>query len=350
MNFLNIVLVHCSDGWDRTAQLTSLAMLMMDSHYRTLNGFVTLIDKEWFSMGHKFCERFGFSTDGWGSDDRSPVFQQFIECVYQMMAQMPNVFEFNEALLIFILQAVQSGYFGNVYTNSEKEQLEIRSCTLSLWSVVYGNITAFTNCSYSFQKSVCIPITSIKRINVWSNWFLAWHDTIWSRIWQRRMESLQAADESFIDSLLPPMRWMENNSTKNCSESDCHRPFTVYRRRHHCRVCGLIFCERCSNYKRIVPAVSSSLLSRTCKNCANLIDMTNRYNSRNTNRPHAMRITISKTTVPRIESEDSTDDGRIGIRGYGDFRESCNTSRNFNSTQSNISIEKCRSHSFSDVM
>ncbi len=30
------VLVHCSDGWDRTAQLTSLSMLMMDKYYRTL--------------------------------------------------------------------------------------------------------------------------------------------------------------------------------------------------------------------------------------------------------------------------------------------------------------------------
>lgn len=33
------VVVHCSDGWDRTAQLTSLAMLMLDSYYRTLRGF-----------------------------------------------------------------------------------------------------------------------------------------------------------------------------------------------------------------------------------------------------------------------------------------------------------------------
>lgn len=33
------MVVHCSDGWDRTAQLTSLAMLMLDSHYRTLRGF-----------------------------------------------------------------------------------------------------------------------------------------------------------------------------------------------------------------------------------------------------------------------------------------------------------------------
>ncbi|CAF4447663.1 unnamed protein product, partial [Adineta steineri] len=29
------VLVHCSDGWDRTAQLTSLSMLMLDPYYRT---------------------------------------------------------------------------------------------------------------------------------------------------------------------------------------------------------------------------------------------------------------------------------------------------------------------------
>ena len=34
------VLVHCSDGWDRTSQLTSLSQLMMDSYYRTINGFI----------------------------------------------------------------------------------------------------------------------------------------------------------------------------------------------------------------------------------------------------------------------------------------------------------------------
>ena len=34
------VLVHCSDGWDRTSQLTSLTQLMMDYHYRTVSGFM----------------------------------------------------------------------------------------------------------------------------------------------------------------------------------------------------------------------------------------------------------------------------------------------------------------------
>lgn len=49
------VVVHCSDGWDRTAQLTSLAMLMLDSYYRTLRGFQVLIEKEWLSFGHRFA-------------------------------------------------------------------------------------------------------------------------------------------------------------------------------------------------------------------------------------------------------------------------------------------------------
>ena len=33
------ILVHCTDGWDRTAQLAALAMLMLDPYFRTIRGF-----------------------------------------------------------------------------------------------------------------------------------------------------------------------------------------------------------------------------------------------------------------------------------------------------------------------
>jgi hypothetical protein len=41
------VLVHCSDGWDRTPQLCSLAQILLDPFFRTMHGFQILIEKEW---------------------------------------------------------------------------------------------------------------------------------------------------------------------------------------------------------------------------------------------------------------------------------------------------------------
>ncbi|KAJ2005283.1 phosphatidylinositol-3-phosphatase ymr1 [Coemansia thaxteri] len=63
------VVVHCSDGWDRTAQLTSLAQLCLDPYYRTIRGFAVLIEKEWVSFGHQFSLRCGHT----GHPDRFKV-------------------------------------------------------------------------------------------------------------------------------------------------------------------------------------------------------------------------------------------------------------------------------------
>lgn len=34
------VLIHCSDGWDRTAQLSAIAQMIVDPYYRTIEGFI----------------------------------------------------------------------------------------------------------------------------------------------------------------------------------------------------------------------------------------------------------------------------------------------------------------------
>jgi myotubularin-related protein 6/7/8 len=53
------VLIHCSDGWDRTAQLSSLAQICLDPFYRTIKGFQILIEKDYLSFGHRFMDRCG---------------------------------------------------------------------------------------------------------------------------------------------------------------------------------------------------------------------------------------------------------------------------------------------------
>jgi len=45
------VIVHCSDGWDRTSQTCALAQLLIDPFYRTIQGFQALIEKDWLIFG-----------------------------------------------------------------------------------------------------------------------------------------------------------------------------------------------------------------------------------------------------------------------------------------------------------
>lgn len=55
--FSRLVLLHCTDGWDRTSQVACLAQLLLDSYYRTVEGFVVLIEKDFFSFGHPLRTR-----------------------------------------------------------------------------------------------------------------------------------------------------------------------------------------------------------------------------------------------------------------------------------------------------
>jgi len=117
------VVVHCSDGWDRTAQLTALSMLLLDHYYRTVRGFEVLIEKEWLSFGHKFQQRIGHGDNKHSDADRSPVFLQFIDSVWQVSQQFNNAFEFNEHFLITIVDHLYSCRFGTFLCNTEAERV-----------------------------------------------------------------------------------------------------------------------------------------------------------------------------------------------------------------------------------
>ncbi|XP_043913100.1 myotubularin-related protein 1 isoform X1 [Protopterus annectens] len=172
------VVVHCSDGWDRTAQLTSLSMLMLDSYYRTIKGFEVLIEKEWISFGHRFEMRVGHGNENHADADRSPIFLQFIDCVWQMTVQFPSAFEFNEIFLVTILDHLYSCLFGTFLCNSEQQRVkkEVQMNTLSLWSYINSHLDEFTNPFYvNYESHVLYPVASLRHLELWVNYYVRWN-------------------------------------------------------------------------------------------------------------------------------------------------------------------------------
>jgi hypothetical protein len=60
--------------------------------------------------------------------------------------------------------------------------------------------------------------------------------------------------------------WVDDSKCKACYE--CDAPFSVLVRRHHCRVCGRVFCGNCSNHELPPPRDSpDQTWLRVCTYC-----------------------------------------------------------------------------------
>lgn len=168
-------LIHCSDGWDRASQLTALSQLFIDPYYRTIEGFIVLIEKEFISFGHNFRFRLGIEYN-LNENDISPVFLQFLDCVSQILFIYPTVFEFNMNLLIFIVYHLTSGKYGTFLCNNEKERkfYKIKEKTVSIWTDVYKSIDKFTNNYYNKELNDNFNINFLPffKIRLWEECYL----------------------------------------------------------------------------------------------------------------------------------------------------------------------------------
>eukprot|EP00736_Rhodelphis_marinus_P010728 Rmarinus@m.1054 len=146
------VLVHCSDGWDRTAQLTALAEIFLDPYYRTIDGFMILIEKEWLSFGHKFAQRCGHGKErsNFSDTQRAPIFTQFLDSLYQVLLQFPSSFEFNEALLLLLLQEQFACMYNTFLFNCESERVDsdVYRRGTPVWHEVASNRDMYKNPNY----------------------------------------------------------------------------------------------------------------------------------------------------------------------------------------------------------
>ncbi|XP_024939263.1 myotubularin-related protein 3 isoform X3 [Cephus cinctus] len=167
------VLVHCSDGWDRTPQIVALAQLLLDPYYRTMEGFQVLCEREWLDFGHKFADRCGQTVGCEDPNERCPVFLQWLDCVHQLILQFSCSFQMSPAYLVKLAQHTYSQLFGTFLCNTRQErlQLRIRERTFSVWRFLNSN--SFVNHLYSPQKDqVLWPSCNVRDLVLWSEVYL----------------------------------------------------------------------------------------------------------------------------------------------------------------------------------
>jgi myotubularin-related protein 1/2 len=185
------VLLHCSHGWDRTSQVACLAQLLLDPYYRTLDGFACLVEKDFMSFGHPFHTRCGHGEGRDGASNAtangggvasidegqiSPIFLQFLDCVYQVVRLYPEAFEFNTKYLLLLSEHIYSCRFGNFLCDSEREReavAGIRQRTHSIWDYIEEHRADVRNPQFQEEGDggvLLMPLpTLLRNIVLWTD-------------------------------------------------------------------------------------------------------------------------------------------------------------------------------------
>ena len=78
-------------------------------------------------------------------------------------------------------------------------------------------------------------------------------------------EFTEAWKDDLVQRLSHRPHWVPNEFSRECSR--CRKPFTLLRARHHCRSCGLIFCDGCSVILPSLPKLVYFTSQRVCREC-----------------------------------------------------------------------------------
>lgn len=114
------VVIQENNGRDMSCVISSLTQVLLDPFYRTITGIQTLIQKDWVSLGHPFSDRMGhvFSVNS----EKSPIFLLFLDCVWQLLQQFPENFEYSETFLTTIWDSVFLPIFDTFQFNCEYDR------------------------------------------------------------------------------------------------------------------------------------------------------------------------------------------------------------------------------------
>lgn len=251
-----------------------------------------LVEKEWMGYGHKFGDR-----GGWGdSEEKSPIFLQFLDCVAQLVKQFPNEFEFNLHLPGFLAHHISTALFNNFLYNNDKERNEYKYDTMgiSVFLPVYANKRIFTNPMYAglglgltggWGGGCLLPYLMRGKVGFWSEGFLKWGERLYlyAYLTQNDLSSVVMTVGGIGKTAMSPLSLLsppslspfsisplataqsppgptQSSASPQCSR--CSLAFSWYYRRHACRSCRETFCYKCAAEFRVLPGINSRQKSR----------------------------------------------------------------------------------------
>ncbi|XP_029034885.2 myotubularin-related protein 10-B isoform X2 [Osmia bicornis bicornis] len=179
-------------GTDICCVISSLVQLLLDPYFRTINGFQSLLQKEWVAGGHPFCDRLGHIVKR--NSEKSPLFLLFLDCVWQLSQQFPAEFEFTETYLTTLWDAAHVSIFDTFIFNCEKDRVAAATepnnplVLRSVWDwreqFSDQDILLFYNPLYnsrevdSTDKCIIKPWYNIASLELWTQCYFRWIPTL----------------------------------------------------------------------------------------------------------------------------------------------------------------------------
>uniref|UniRef100_A0A8C5HXC1 Myotubularin-related protein 9-like n=1 Tax=Gouania willdenowi TaxID=441366 RepID=A0A8C5HXC1_GOUWI len=177
------VLVHGSEGTDCTLLISTLAQIIMDPHCRTLEGFLTLLEREWLQAGHPFQERCAHSAYSHAHlQHESPVFLLLLDCVHQLWHQFPLALGFSDSLLLRLANEAYASNYGTFLCNNDQERCthEVKTRTHCLFKALLkpSERDHYLNPLYEPTELAIWPSVQPQSLQLWTEFFLRWEPQI----------------------------------------------------------------------------------------------------------------------------------------------------------------------------
>ncbi|KAI9319827.1 hypothetical protein BX666DRAFT_1916690 [Dichotomocladium elegans] len=104
--------------------------------------------------------------------------------------------------------------------------------------------------------------------------------------------------------------WMPDEQCKECF--DCNARFTLFRRKHHCRICGQIFCAKCASDIINGDRVGLSGHVRVCKFCLHNLEAQGRQQEQSFSSIHHNRL-APDNNISEVSQEEVHPDVFVGL-------------------------------------